>query len=240
MCTVASTMSTATTTARSSPRPSTSARRGSCRSSRSARYCIHLRALSLQARGPVPPGAKRVRVVGARLSGVEARDVVPLLVLGARPGPRSGCCGCTSNTGGPRERRRKRQSPCHSPWSFFPPLPARESGLASSAGVFLPWAVGSGRMAEPLSRAAALQAPLGTLAGYWLQIRCSGCHSAVYYPCKLMTHGHGAAGPARQRDSSAPAVPDLSPRTGAGAADRTIRAGSAPGGKGTWSVELLS
>jgi len=36
-------------------------------------------------------------------------------------------------------------------------------------------------MAEPLSRADALQAPLGGLAGYWLHVRCGGCHNAVYY-----------------------------------------------------------
>jgi hypothetical protein len=55
-------------------------------------------------------------------------------------------------------------------------------------------AVSEGRHAEPLSRADALQAPLGGLAGYWLHVRCGGCQNTVYYPCKLMAQERGAAG----------------------------------------------
>jgi hypothetical protein len=47
-------------------------------------------------------------------------------------------------------------------------------------------------MAEPLSRAAVLDATLGELAGYWLGIQCGGCGSLVYYPCKLMGRERGA------------------------------------------------
>jgi hypothetical protein len=47
-------------------------------------------------------------------------------------------------------------------------------------------------MAEPLSRAAVLEATLGELAGYWFVIRCDRCGSVTNYPCKLMGRERGS------------------------------------------------